>query len=69
MSASICLSFSHELFEQRSREEAGASLPAWMVAKHEAAMREAYEILCPELTHRSPVEEILASVREQKRRA
>lgn len=60
MNATVCLGFSYNVIEF-SRDESAVS--EFTVRKHQAAMKRAHEILCPDLRRRSKVEEALDSVR------
>jgi hypothetical protein len=61
MNASVCLSYNHDVFEMPEiKLDALADL---VHNKHRAAMSRAHEILCPVISNRSEILEILDSVR------
>jgi len=65
MSASICLSF-NEGFSLPSYRQPSA-ISALIDQKQQAAMKEALEILCGEVSSRSEIQEILDSVKGIRR--
>lgn len=60
MSANVCLSFSYDACSL-SRENSDP-VPEFIRYKHREAMKRAHEILCPDLSRRSAVQEALDSV-------
>jgi len=64
MNASICLSFGHDFYVPSYFEP--STFSNLIHRKHQAAMKEALEILCNEGPSCSEIEEILKSVRQSK---
>jgi hypothetical protein len=61
MNASVCMSFNYDVFEMPRLES--DALSDLVRQKHRAAMQRAHDLLCPEISSRSAILEILDSVR------
>jgi hypothetical protein len=61
MNASVCLSFNYDVFAAPRLES--DSLSELVRQKHRAAMLRAHDLLCPEISSRSAILELLDSVR------
>jgi hypothetical protein len=61
MNASVCLSFNYDVLALPRLES--DTLSELLRQKHRAAMQRAHDLLCPEISSRSTVLELLDSVR------